>query len=108
MTHSLTNAWPWPVRPLYWVYFLLDWLDVADRPDHGKVQVDAVIWCALWLHYLDEPLSLGALIAVLSASFGARMWLALLKSKSLTSTETVTVDRKVVERRKSGDFEVTP
>ena len=105
--HSLTNPWPWPVRPLYWLYFAADWLDDGDRADHGKVQVDCVIWAALWLHYIDRPLPIAQLMAVLSASFGARMWLAFLKAKPITVTESVEV-KEIRGRRVSGTFEATP
>ena len=107
--HPFVNPWPWPIRPLYWVWFLMDWLDDQDRSDHGKVQVDFVLWVALVLHYNGVGLSIGQLIVFLSAAFGARMWLAMLKSRTITSRENISIVNKVIEQRRSNlDFEPSP
>jgi len=91
----MINPWPWPIKPLYWVYFALDWIDSREQPDHGKVQVDLVIWTALAFHYVGKPLSLGAMMILISASFGSRIWLAFLKSRVVTSVETVKRDESL-------------
>ena len=108
-----------PVTPLDWVLGQL-WspivraLDLVDRQgehDHGKIIgllfAGAILGILVWTD--GRVPSLGHTIALLAAAFGSRVFIAFLRSRTVTSQETVQTVREITERRALlGDAEATP
>lgn len=70
----------------------MDLQDVWGRPDHGKIAGWVMAWAILicLLYTGGEIPSLGHTIALLAAAQGARVFIAFLKSRTVTAQETVT------------------
>lgn len=72
----------------------LDWWDTADKLDHGKVMADIVILSMLAVT-LVVALHTGLfppaymVVALIAGGMGPRIFLALIRSKSITTQETV-------------------
>lgn len=91
----------------------LDWSDGHGHNDHGKVVSGLVIFAILLMLWFSKGLvpSLGHTITLVSGAFGARVWLAFLRSRSVTlartearteTREEVVKDettRQIIERR---------
>lgn len=88
---------------LLWAF---DLVDPKGNPDHGKLAGYTAFWVFVALIWLGREPSLGLAITLIAAAFGPRMFVAFLKSKSVTASEARTVidqtTRTITERRDHG------
>lgn len=89
----------------------LDLLDREGQHDHGKIiglLFASAILVTLALTDGRVP-SVGHTIALLAAAFGPRIFIAFLRSRTVTSQEILTTTREIQERRAAlGDAEPSP
>lgn len=67
----------------------LDMVDSKGEPDHGKIMGFVFFCVVVTLKVLGISFTLGELIVLASCIFGARVFIALLKSRTVTSTESI-------------------
>jgi len=85
----------WLLRLLVDPADALDWTDEHGRIDHGKVMADLVILALLFavirvsvLANAFPPIAWG--ITLIAGAMGSRVFIAFLRSRTVTSTETLT------------------
>ena len=83
---------PWILRLIYSPPEALDLVDDKGYPDHGKMLGVIFFVTVVVLKVTGISFSLGELIVLGSAIFGGRAWMAFLKSRTVTSMESVLVD----------------
>ena len=93
-----------PVRWLFATFWLpvadaFDLVDNAGQVDHGKAAGFLAFWVFVWLVVVDRLPPLGHTIVMFSAMFGSRVFIAFLKSRTVTATETVVENHQITERR---------
>jgi hypothetical protein len=91
---------PWVARVLYAPDYELDLIDKDGRPDHGKVMglvIFAVLVTLMALRVI--PANTGTVIVLTAAGFGGVMFRTFLRSRTVTSAETVTVFERPLTRQ---------
>lgn len=81
---------PWLVRALWASDEALDLVDDHGHADHGKSLTTVVIVWVLVLMTVGRTPAIGIVIVLLAASFGARIFIAFLHSRVVTSAEALT------------------
>lgn len=85
--------WPWLVRIFYQPEIEFDLLDDEGKPDHGKsVGFFAFIVLVTLMAVRILPASVGVVMVLIAAIFGQRVFVALIRSRAVTSAETVITD----------------
>lgn len=80
---------PWVARVVWDTDKELDLVDDKGNPDHGKALTTIVILWVLILVTIGRTPVVGLVVTLLAAAFGARVFIAFLRSKTVTSTEQV-------------------
>jgi hypothetical protein len=100
------RGWPLVAQLLWHPLRALDCVDDHGKVDHGKAIGVVFVLAVLIEKAWGVVFSVGELIVLASAIFGARMFMAFLKSKAATSTESRTIidqtTRVIQERRTDG------
>lgn len=81
---------------LLWAF---DLIDNAGQPDHGKLAGFVAFWTFIALIVVGKLPSVGHTIVLFSAAFGPRMFIAFLKNRTVTATESTV--RTITHRRDS-------
>ena len=91
---------PWVVRVVLHPDIELDLRDDRQpaKADHGKALTTIVILWVLILVTIRYTVPIGLVIVLLSASFGARMFMAFIHSRTVTSAEVVHVVEPPIQR----------
>lgn len=93
------------MRKSFWIHLVLDpftALDLVDKdgkPDHGKILPAILLFSAIVLQFIDKQYTAAVLITLGSLSYGYGMWRSFLKSKAVTSVESLQrIDTTITKR----------